>query len=219
MNVRLLATGALFAGIGALYACGDTTAPLAPPSPPSAAKVSKAAPPAANPASPSAAADGNHGHKVRVLRWTDHLKNKLSAHATIGPQGGTISIEKIGAVFTVPKGALSARTTITMRADAGKNVVFEMSPNGLKFAKPATLTLDLSFTNAYHNQGWAKLLSGGYITSPLLIGADDGVTTYEDEPATVDDAVTTASFPVPHFSVVILASQFQGCCTTIGGRH
>ncbi len=34
------------------------------------------------------------------------------------------------------------------------------------------------------------------------------------EPATVDDAVTSASFPVPHFSVVILASQFQNCCTT-----
>lgn len=222
MNVRLVATGALLAGIGAMYACGDTTSPLATRSAattsPSASTTS--AVPLAS-ADRMTAADGNHGHKVRVLRWVPKLKRDVSASATIGPQGGAIRIPSVGAVFTVPAGALTARTKITMRADAGRNVVFEMSPAGLHFAAPATLTIDLSFTNAYKNPAIATQLSGGYITSRLLIGLDDGVTTYEDLTATVNDALTSASFPVPHFSVVILASQFEGCCGVIGGagRH
>jgi hypothetical protein len=204
-----------------MYACGDTTSPLAPRAAATRVIVADPTTSAASPAAADRAADGsgNHGHKVRALRWTNRLHSAVVVRAVIGPKGGTIRMPKVGAVFTVPAGALATRTTITMRAIAGRNVVFDMGPNGLKFAQPATLTLDLSFTNAYHNQTWGRLLSGGYITSSLLIGADDGVTTYEDEAATVDDAVTTASFPVPHFSVVILASQYQGCCTTIGGRH
>ncbi len=221
MNVRLAATGALLAGIGAMYACGDTTSPLATRSASTAtpsANMTSAVPLAA--ADRVAAADGNHGHKVRVLRWVPRLKHNVSASAAIGAQGGAIRIPSVGAVFTVPAGALTKRTKITMRADAGRNVVFEMSPSGLQFATPATLTLDLSFTNAYKSQAIAKQLSGGYIVSRLLIGADDGVTTYQDLTATVNDALTSASFPVPHFSVVILASQYQPtCCGVIGGRH
>jgi hypothetical protein len=217
MNVRLAATGALLAGIGAMYACGDTTSPLATrtaATTTTAANTTNAVP--LSGADRVTAADGNHGHKVRVLRWVNRLKRDVSASATIGAQGGAIRIPSVGAVFTVPAGALTAPTKITVRADGGRNVVFEMSPNGLHFATPATLTLDLSFTNAYHKQAWAKLLSGGYIQSPIQIGLDDGVTTYEDMTATVDDAVTTASFPVPHFSVVILASQLGTCCTVVG---
>jgi hypothetical protein len=41
------------------------------------------------------------------------------------------------------------------------------------------------------------------------IGDNDLVPAYEEMPAALDAAVTVASVPVPHFSVVILASQFK----------
>lgn len=211
MHARRVLLGAAIAGIGILFACVDGNSPVSPKAP--AAAVTRA--PAAGASATIASADGVH-HHVRVLRWTgDGLAHDVVGTAAIGPSGGIIRLSSLNVTFTVPKGALTARTQIRVRALAGKRIVFVMAPEGLHFVKPATLMMDLSYTNAYHKQAWARILRGGFIVSPTGIGADDGVDTIEDYPAAVDDAVTIASFPVPHFSVVILASQIGDPCTGI----
>jgi hypothetical protein len=209
MNVRLLLTGALVAGLGSLSACGESAAPVAP-------RRMAPAGAAASSASTDVAYSGGH-RRVRVLRWDQGRDQDLVASATIDASGGTIRIPGANATFTVPAGALSAPTTITVRALAGRRVVFTMLPEGLQFATPATLTLGLRNTNAFHKSAWRRLLTGGYIESPVQIGDDDSVDSYETEPATVDLAVTVASFLVPHFSVVILASQMTNPATTDPG--
>jgi hypothetical protein len=193
MNVRQLLSIVSIAGLGALSACGDSSTMLGPNS--SAAIAAR-----------KVGEEGN-GHHVKVLRWEPPLKQDLSASAIIGKTGGTIAITPLNLVFKVPAGALSEFTTITVTANAGHHVVLTLLPHGTKFAKPATLTMSLKGTNAYKKPSWRGLLEAGYIESPILIGTDDGVDTYEDITPTVDAAVTTISFPISHFSVVILASQ------------
>jgi len=189
---------ALLAGL-AVLSCADPSKLVAPKSVPPSFKKGGTPP---NPDVPPVKL-----HHVFVLKWTPPLKNDLTASAVIGPEGGTITLTQLGATFTVPAGALTQRTTITVRAIAGKHVVFQMAPAGLHFATPATLTMSLAGTNGWHKTKFAQYLRGGYIPSVLSIGGDDGADDTEDFPALVDDAVTTASWPVPHFSVVILASQ------------
>jgi hypothetical protein len=193
MNARPILSAALIAGLGAMSACGDSSTMLGP-------KTSAIA------ADRATAADGHRRH-VRVLRWNEALSHDVTASAAIGPRGGTLSLRGLNTTFVVPAGALTARTTITVTALAGRRVVFTMTPHGTQFAKPAILTMSLKNTNAYHKQSWRTLLEAGYIESPVQIGTDDGVDTYEDIATTVDAGVTVASFPMSHFSVVILASQ------------
>jgi hypothetical protein len=193
MNVRQLLSIASIAGLGALSACGDSSTILGPKS-------------SATIAERAVGSDGN-GRRVRVLRWNAPLKHDISGSAVIGKAGGTITLREISAGFRVPMGALKEPTTITVTALAGHSVVFTMSPHGTRFAKPATLRMSLKGTNAYNKTSWRALLEAGYIESPIQIGTDDGVNTYEDITPRVDSAVTMISFPISHFSVVILASQ------------
>ena len=62
-----------------------------------------------------------------------------TATKVVGKLGGTV---KVGPhTLTIPSGALSANTTITATAPAGKYVEVQFQPHGLRFAKPTTLTL------------------------------------------------------------------------------
>ena len=213
MQARRLLNAALFTAAGALLACVDGT-PVSPKSP---ARVAERM--GANASADVGTANSVPHRRVRVLRWTEPLSNDVVGSAMIGAAGGVIALPNIGATFTVPAGALTARTRIAVRALAGRRVIYKMSPDGLHFATPATLTMSLANTNAYHKPKWRRILRGGFIVSPLLIGTDDGVDTSEDFEAVVDEAVTVASFPVPHFSVVILASQIACCEPVTGGNR
>jgi hypothetical protein len=58
---------------------------------------------------------------------------------TIGPDGGTI---KIGShTLEIPRGALSEKTEITAEQMTGKTNSLRFSPEGLRFQKPAALTM------------------------------------------------------------------------------
>lgn len=62
-----------------------------------------------------------------------------SAVATVGPNGGTI---KVGAnTLVIPQGALASRVTIKAEQVSGKVNSIRFSPEGLKFARPAQLTM------------------------------------------------------------------------------
>jgi len=65
--------------------------------------------------------------------------------ATIGPWGGSL---KVGPhTFTVPAGALSQNVTITASLSADTVNAITFKPEGLQFAKPASLTLSYANSN------------------------------------------------------------------------
>ena len=65
--------------------------------------------------------------------------NSYTTTKVVGKLGGTV---KVGPhTLTIPAGALSANTTITATAPAGQYVEVQFQPHGLRFAKPAALTL------------------------------------------------------------------------------
>jgi hypothetical protein len=213
MHARRLTAVAAYLAIGVVLACSDSVAPIAP-RPMSA--VSEA-PTKGGKLKPNSTQNGATVHHVKVLRWQGAgLRQNISAYAYIGKDGGKITLPELNVTFTVPAGALSTTTKITITAVAGHYVVFAGSPAGTHFATPAIMTVDLTKTNAVKNKNFAKLLVGGYIPSISVIGSDDTANDTEDYPATTNDLVTSASFPVPHFSVVILASQTKcpSCNTT-----
>ncbi len=67
--------------------------------------------------------------------------------AVVGPAGGVL---KVGAhQLAIPPGALSAQVTITAEQVSGSVNSVRFSPQGLRFARPATLTL--SYANCLPN--------------------------------------------------------------------
>ena len=65
------------------------------------------------------------------------------ASKVIGPMGGTIRVN--GHSLTIPAGALDREVFITAEAPADNFASVKFQPEGLRFAKKATLTLDYSF--------------------------------------------------------------------------
>ena len=76
--------------------------------------------------------------------------------ATLGPAGGTVTSSDHHAVLTVPPGALSATTGLTLRATTQvpldphvvDHTTYEIGPPGTTFAAPATLALDFDRARA-----------------------------------------------------------------------
>ncbi len=62
----------------------------------------------------------------------------------IGRNGGVIRLPRAGLTVSVPAGALSRPTRITVRAPAGDLLGYEFAPHGLQFNRPVTLTQDVS---------------------------------------------------------------------------
>ena len=101
------------------------------------------------------------------------LASSITVTRTIGVAGGTLSIPQAGVTVTVPAGALSASTVVTMTARAGSLIAYDFTPHGITFAKPLVLTQSLSGTNATILN--APLLKLGYYTDPSLLTALEGL--------------------------------------------
>jgi hypothetical protein len=103
-----------------------------------------ATPVAAPTPTPDASLIGGLLQGTGLLRCSD--LPYASATKTIGLEGGSISVGPH--VFTVPPGALAAPTTITMTLPTGLGVnAVRFQPEGLKFARPAALTMSYSNCN------------------------------------------------------------------------
>ena len=108
--------------------------------------------------------------------------------ATIGAKGGTVTLSG-GPTLTIPPGALSADTTITITAlsdqptSGALSPVYQFGPEGTTFAAPVTVTFPLSTSGAQASVLWSAP------GTPL---------TYEAPATTV--AGTTATAEVTHFS-------------------
>jgi hypothetical protein len=113
---------------------------------------------------------------------------------SIGSGGGVIRTADGKVSLTIPAGALSQTTTISLqpienKAFMGIGSAYEFSPDGLKFAKPAQLTIKYE----------AGSLDG---TSPEAIGIafQDEKRAWQGTAAKVNISQGTFTASVPHFS-------------------
>ncbi len=113
---------------------------------------------------------------------------------SIGPAGGVIRTADGNVSLSIPAGALSQPTTISLqpienKAFLGIGPAYEFSPDGLKFAKPAQLTVKYA----------AGSLEG---TSPEAIGIafQDEKRVWQGKAAQVNPTEGTFTAGVPHFS-------------------
>ncbi len=108
-----------------------------------------------------------------------------STTQTVGSAGGTIAVGKHR--LTIPAGALASPVRITGEQVTGRVNSVRFKPEGLKFAKPATLTL------SYANCSSLLLLKRVVYTNELL-----GIV--ELLPSLDDLRTRKVSAPIRHFS-------------------
>ncbi len=125
------------------------------------------------------------------------LDTAITVTALIGQSGGTLSIPAAGVTVTVPYGALSANTQITMTARAGRLVAYDFEPHGIVFAKPLVFKQKLSGTTASLLQ--VPFLKLGYYEDPSLLGETTGFVSQVLSGA-VNLLTWTFTSPIPHFS-------------------
>jgi hypothetical protein len=93
------------------------------------------------------------GLRAEAVRWGPaHSRVEQSVSAVIGPDGGSLAIAGADFSMTIPAGALTAPTAITVVAKGGAYVVYDMFPHGLKFRLPVTVVQGLSTTAAYRTE-------------------------------------------------------------------
>jgi len=193
----LLLTSAFVAAIAAACVSTDTT--TAPGGPSGAGAPTD--PTAAN-ASLSSLLGLSQPTEITPLLRKSPLTQSLSASATVGPLGGTLSLPGAGLLVVIPPLALSSRQTITVTAVAGSNVAYEFAPHGLKFNLPLVVTQNLGATQAGANG----------LVSPLSLFA--GYYPDSTKPTSITESLNVnvnllnqvATFTVWHFSGYILAS-------------
>jgi hypothetical protein len=140
---RVRLTFAMVVSIVAGLACGDYGQPTSPD--PISQKL---LPPTLVVRSPFSLAP--RGLRAEAVRWGPAHRNvDQSASALIGPDGGSLSIPGADFSMTIPAGALTSPTTITVVARAGIYVVYDMYPHGLKFRQPVSAVQGLSTTAGY----------------------------------------------------------------------
>ena len=121
--------------------------------------------------------------------------------ATIGPEGGQISLE--GAALTIPAGALAAPVDIKVTSSAVAVPKFEMAtplyvfePDGLEFAQPVTITMTAP----------AALKATTMLLSTVHAGGPD-VTWFQDLHGTASGQTITGT--MNHFSGVVTADMLR----------
>jgi ZU5 domain len=177
--------------VAAIAACMSDS-PVSPPSAPAAA-----------PASANASLLGLGGATVVTpLHRTKALSQSLSASATVGPLGGTLSIPAAGVLVVVPPLALSSTQKITITAVAGSNVAYEFAPHGLKFNVPLVVTQNLGGTDAASSGSInpLSLFAGYYPDSTNITSITERLN------VNLNLLNQLATFSVWHFSGYILAS-------------
>ncbi len=113
----------------------------------------------------------------------------------IGAEGGTATSSDGNIKLQIPQGALSSSTPVKINISTdslpnGFSAIYDFSPNGLTFSKPATLTIHYS----------DSLLAG---ISPLSAGIgyeDDKGNWYGVGGGSVDTVAHTFTVPISHFS-------------------
>lgn len=132
------------------------------------------------------------------------LADDVSWSFTVGSGGATSSNSAVGLTISVPAGAVSAPTVITVTALKGSAVAYSFAPHGLQFSRNVTLTQKLQGTSV--GSQLLPSLTGGYFASEddLL---DNGLALVSEVLNGLTNPLTkTFSFPIRHFSGYLVAS-------------
>ncbi len=137
-----------------------------------------------------------------LLQRTTPLAAPITVTQTVGTAGGTLSIPAAGVTVTIPQGALSAPTVITMTARAGSALAYDFAPHGITFAKPLTFKQKLAGTNA--NVVSALLLKLAYYPDASLLGGTVALVS-ELISGSVNLLDWSFTAPISHFSGYVIA--------------
>lgn len=147
-----------------------------------------------------------------LLGWTavapitrnSPLANDVSWSFTVGAAGGTSSNPSVGLTVSVPSGALSAPTTITVTALQGAAVAYSFEPHGLVFDRKVILTQKLQGTSA--GSQLLPMLSGAYFAHDGDLLGNGLALVSEVLYGLLNPLTKTFSFPIEHFSGYLVAS-------------
>jgi hypothetical protein len=157
---------------------------------------------------------------ARILKRTVPLGESVSASATIGPRGGTLSIPRAGLRVQFPKGAVSRPTLITVTATAGGDVAYEFEPHGTHFAAPVTVRQDLVKTAAAKDALLAASLQGSYYEGPLATNLVDAAGSFarvkESRKARLAPGRQYLEFTIEHFSGYMVSTGLVSVDINIG---
>ncbi len=111
----------------------------------------------------------------------------------------------------IPSGALATPTTITIVAEAGSHVAYQMLPHGLQFLKPVTGTQGLQNTASYGTDALNGVRSAYLPDENGGIDVDDSASPSELEAATTYFGAARVAeshvWTINHFSRYILISN------------
>jgi hypothetical protein len=156
LGTRALRSFALASSAFFALSCGDPSQVNAPPL--STLKLL----PAATRVTASFASLGT-GTKAKAVRWGPaHSRVEQSVSAVVDADGATLLLPGADFSLTIPAGALSEPTAITVTAKAGPFVAYEMQPHGLRFMKPAIAAQGLRTTESY-GTGTGNSVRTGYL--------------------------------------------------------
>jgi hypothetical protein len=137
------------------------------------------------------------------------LAADTSVTAVIGPDGGELRIDALGAAIVFPKHALSANTTITMTALHGAAVAYDFQPHGLVFGAPVSIQQNLSTTIAGADPLVLDGAHGAYfdamLDSSYVDAARTKVKVKETQLGYPDISKKNIKFSIGHFSGYIIA--------------
>jgi len=162
------------------------------------------------------------GTKARAVRWgLEHSGLEQSVSAVIGPDGGTLSLPGSDFTMIIPSGALDSDMTITVVAESGAYVSYQMLPHGLKFIKPVTLVQDLRNTATYGTEEGNAIRTAYLPEGSDTIDADDSASPSELQAATTyfygaKPIAETQVVSIRHFSRYILISGVWVCVSDCG---
>ena len=152
-----------------------------------------------------------NGIPVHAVAWAPaHVSEVRSVSATIGVNGGTLSIPGSDFTITFPYGALSQPTSITIVSDASGYVSYDMQPHGLRFNKHVIVTQRLRNTSVYGTPLALNAFCAYFADDPLnlsgiLQALEIETTTIFSNPNTGQAEVET--WQLNHFSRYMLASD------------
>jgi hypothetical protein len=155
--------------------------------------------------------------RARAVQWGPaHSRIEQSVSAIIGPDGGTLSVPGSDFSMNIPSGALAAPTTITVIAEGGPNVSYEMLPHGLRFLKPVTAVQGLENTAIYGTSGGSAIRTAYLPEGRDNIDVDGTASPSELQAATTyfygaEPVAATQVWTINHFSRYILISGVWTC--------
>ena len=144
-----------------------------------------------------------------VLRRTTSLASDVTVSASIGSEGGVLTIPEAGLRVVIPAGAASVPTPFSATAIRGKAVAYEFQPHGARFARPLEVVQDLRGTE------WIGLpllgFRAGYFADRKQLDTENAtVQLNEILPLSLDLVRLQARFDVEHFSGYVISTGRGG---------